>query len=115
MQDLMLQFKTIAVADSHITIFKASSKNPPNANPQEKLDMWYEVSITSPEIDRKLKELTWTSKDIQGLNGTDQILQPACLMLQKMDGVGFYNFNGVTDARPTRDPSPPPPEPEQFW
>lgn len=116
-QDLTLKFKKIAVADSNITIFKAFLEpGVQNLNPLEKLDMWYEVSITSPEIDEKLKnEATWTLEEIRGLNGADQVLQPACLMLQKMDGVGSYNFNGVTGARPAREPSPPPPEPEQFW
>ncbi|PQE07049.1 hypothetical protein CJF30_00009472 [Rutstroemia sp. NJR-2017a BBW] len=65
---------------------------------------WFEVSLTSVMMDEFLKENTqlqlgqetkWRLKDLITNKVSDSLIRPACAMLTQMDGVGFYNNNGL--------------------
>lgn len=68
----------------------------------EALNSWYEVRITSPTIDQAIQEneqlqlgseASWCPSDIA--ESVKQLCYHACQMLKQMDGVGFYNNNGL--------------------
>jgi len=86
-------------------------------SPSEFLDAWYEVSVSCPELDEKLKEneslefgeeAKWELKDVESIQGADQILHPSCEMLLQMDGVGYWSLNDLDSKSYEAPPSPPP-------
>jgi hypothetical protein len=82
------------------------SPSPSDRKPCEKrgLGHWYEVSISSAQLDDLLdqnvklqlgEEARWTPEGLSRLGFAESIYLPALAMLKKMDGVGQYNNNGV--------------------
>lgn len=73
--------------------------------PEEKRDSkmktrWHEASITSVTMDNLLQqnvnlglgeEVSWTITDLVKKRVSNTFIEPACVMLAQMDGVGFYN------------------------
>ncbi|PQE24120.1 hypothetical protein CJF31_00002324 [Rutstroemia sp. NJR-2017a BVV2] len=65
---------------------------------------WFEISLTSVMMDEFLKEnpslqlgqeSRWRLKDLITNKVSESLIRPACEMLTQMDGVGFYNNNGL--------------------
>ncbi|KAM3074828.1 hypothetical protein ACMFMG_008241 [Clarireedia jacksonii] len=65
---------------------------------------WFEISITSVMMDDFLKENShlqlgqesqWRLKDLVTNKVSERLIRPACEILTQMDGVGFYNNNGL--------------------
>lgn len=113
-QELDHQSRTTDTAEE----FRAGPSAP--SGPGEFNESWYEVDITCPDIDEALEnnellsvgeEAAWNSEEIGKL--VDNIVRPACQMLRRMDGVGFYNDNGHRSERVAPAPNPEPPE--VFW
>jgi len=87
----------------------------------EKLDYWHEVNISSARAEEVLKantelelgeEASW---DLSKIKAAEHIYLPALEMLKQMDGIGWWNENGI-DIR--NRPLPPPQQPQQpyvFW
>lgn len=99
-------------------------RNTAPRSPLEKLNMWYEVSISSTGIDELLEKnkfleightVEWTLEDLQKLNGSIQMLQPACQMLVQMNGVGFYNSNDIKFQSKDDDVAPAPADDDKPW
>ena len=63
-------------------------------------------------------EAAWTPADLFEAGVIDSMLVPACEMLKQMDGVGFYNENGI-DPRiqpsPTTDTVSAPAPNVEYW
>jgi hypothetical protein len=98
-----LDIHKLAVPDKLITIFKLFP-GPSDRKPFQKLNCWYEVSISCPQLDELLEEnkklqlgeeTSWTDKDLLDAGVAQSIYLPACEMLKKMDGVGQHNRNGL--------------------
>ena len=69
--------------------------------------IWHEVSISCPEADAMFEqdkdielgeEASWDTKKLSEIHTIQALYLPACEMLKRMDGIGFYNDNGM-DAR----------------
>jgi hypothetical protein len=82
---------------------------PADFKPCEKLGEWFEVSISSAQLDSILEqnekldlgeEAKWTPEELSELDIAKSIYLPALQMLKQMDGVGQYNHNGI-DIRNT--------------
>jgi hypothetical protein len=65
---------------------------------------WFEVSLASVTMDEFLEEnpqlqlgqeSQWRLKDLSKNKVSECLIRPACEMLTQMDGVGFYNDNGL--------------------
>lgn len=103
--------------------------------------MWYQISLTSPIAERVLEEnvslefgeeTTWSEEDFdERVHIFKSLCLPACYMIKKMDGMGFYNDNGyiappaaasspaaaptvVSEANQPDDPHIPPSHPSQW-
>ena len=85
------------------TYFK-SSPVPADFRPCETLGQWFEVSISSAQLDIILQqnerlglgeEARWTPQEVSDLDIAKSIYLPALEMLKQMDGVGQYNHNGI--------------------
>ena len=106
------------------TIYKAE----PNtiARPGcEKVDYWHEVSISSTKATRDFEgnktllfgdETSWTPESLSKQDVAGSMYRPACEMLKQMDGIGFWNDNGIEDdkAAPPVEKQPEPVK-YQFW
>ncbi|KAG9240013.1 hypothetical protein BJ878DRAFT_528764 [Calycina marina] len=80
-----------------------------NTNPPpgiEKVDHWYNVSISSIKANEKLAanrmlklgdEAAWTVDDLSSLKAAEAMVFPGCEMLMQMDGIGLWNNNGVAE------------------
>ncbi len=108
-------------------LFKATSV-PRGENSTDQLSNWYEVSISSAQVDeffeenQKLElggEANWTAQQLADFSAAQAMYMPACEMIRKMDGVGYYNDNGIVmNAKPTHEEESPQKEkrPERsFW
>jgi hypothetical protein len=82
--------------------------------------MWYQMSLTSPIAERVLEEninlefgeqTTWSEGDFdERVHVFKSLCLPACYMVKKMDGMGYYNDNGylappVPSALPAMAPT----------
>ncbi len=85
-------------------IYFKLSRVPSDCKPCEKLGEWFEVSISSAQLDgileqnKKLvlgEEAEWTPEEVSDLDIAKSIYLPALEMLKQMDGVGQYNHNGI--------------------
>jgi len=85
------------------TVFHAVAHTAPRPG-YDKVDFWHEVSISSVKADEEFKknveldlgdEADWTHESLSQLQCARAMYLPACEMLKKMDGVGFWNDNGV--------------------
>ena len=65
---------------------------------------WHEASITCPKADEMFEqnkslelgdEASWTPEKLSNVAAAQSLYLPACEMLKQMDGVGFYNENGI--------------------
>jgi hypothetical protein len=89
--------------------------------PCDKLDYWHEVSVSSAQameiFEQNLQlelgeEASWNLSEVKA---AEAIYLPSLEMLRKMDGVGWWNDNGV-DVK--KVPPPPPRQAQQpyiFW
>jgi hypothetical protein len=77
---------------------------PVDCKPCEKLGEWFEVSISSAQLNGILEqneklvlgeEAKWTPEEVSDLDIAKSIYLPALEMLKQMDGVGQYNHNGI--------------------
>jgi hypothetical protein len=68
---------------------------------------WYEVGVMSTAAEAAFmgnetlefgEESSWTEEGLQNAGVFSAICLPACEMVKKMDGVGYYNDNGVQVA-----------------
>jgi hypothetical protein len=82
---------------------------PASCKPCEKLGEWFEVSMSSAQLNGILEqneklglgeEAKWTPEEVSDLDIAKSIYLPALEMLKQMDGVGQYNHNGI-DIRGT--------------
>lgn len=91
----------------------------------EKVDYWHEVSISSIiavnefEENKILEfgdEASWTPESLSRQNVAEAMYRPACEMLKQMDGIGYWNDNGIEDdqAAPPAEWKPEPVE-YKFW
>jgi len=69
--------------------------------------MWIEMSISSTKIGDLLKqnealgvgqETAWKVEDFLTDGTLSSIYVPACTLVRKMDGIGFYNDNGLVPS-----------------
>jgi hypothetical protein len=125
-QDLDVDDRKVPGTD--LTVIRAIA-NKWERKPCVKLDSWYEVSISSTEVDdvfqqnEKLElgdEAGWTSQSLTNIGVAQALFLPACEMLKQMDGVGSYNDNGVDVRSELAAPSAvssrsAPPKPYVFW
>jgi len=106
------------------TIYKAESNTTPRPG-CEKVDYWHEVRISSIEADKIFEEnetlefgdeASWTPEILSTKHVAGTLCRPACEMLKQMDGIGFWNDNGIEDdkAAPPAEKKPKP-VPYQFW
>lgn len=113
-QDLQMRSRTVDDNEEY------NARALPGENAPDQLVSWYEVSISCPLISKALKinetlelgeEANWQPDEVSVL--AENLVRPACQMLKQMDGVGFYNNNGLkrSDIAPLRPESPP----EVFW
>jgi len=111
------------VGETH-TIYKAESNTVPRPG-CEKVDYWHEVSISSTDAIKNFEEnmtlefgdeASWTPESISKQNVAAAMYQPACEMLKQMDGIGFWNDNGIEEdkAAPPIDKRREPVK-YQFW
>jgi hypothetical protein len=110
----------MAVPGKPRTVFRAIS-NIQDRVACEKLDYWHEVNISSGraeevlEANTKLKlgeEAAW---DLSKIKAAEHIYLPALEMLKQMDGIGWWNDNGI-DVRSRPLPSPQQPQQKYvFW
>jgi hypothetical protein len=98
-----LDVRNRSIPDKNITIFEAKRNMSPR-KATEKLDFWYEVSISSPLVDDALAqnkllslgdEADWTAERFSKMDIAEKTCLPACQMLKQMDGIGYYNDNGI--------------------
>ena len=77
---------------------------PASCKPCEKLGEWFEVSMSSAQLNGILEqneklglgeEAKWTPEEVSDLDIAKSIYLPALEMLKQMDGIGQYNNNGV--------------------
>jgi hypothetical protein len=68
------------------------------------LPLWFEVSIKSAAAEDYFKqnmklelgeEVAWTQEMITDASVLKSIWQPASDIVKQMDGVGFWNYNGL--------------------
>lgn len=109
-----------------LQVYKAA---PPSKDQRETgdLNMWYEVSISSAQVDTLLRQNTalelgneadWTTERLLQLDAARVMYLPACEMLKQMDGVGSYNNNGIGREMPseeTKEKKESDPENYFFW
>lgn len=69
------------------------------------LFLWHEVSISCPKADEIFElnktlelgeEASWTAERLSTVDAVSSLYLPACEMVKHMDGVGFYNDNGMS-------------------
>lgn len=98
-----LDIEKVTVPGKPLTIFKLSP-GASDRKPYQKLGHWYEVSISSSQLDELLEEnkqlqlgeeTRWTAKELLDADVAPSIYLPTCEMLKKMDGVGQHNHNGL--------------------
>lgn len=114
------------VPGTDLTVFKAIPSSIPRPG-CEKVDIWHEVSISSVDANKVFEqnkrlelgdEADWTTEYLLKAQALEAMLLPACEMLKKMDGVGFYNDNGVDPSARVRQQYPeeqPQQENQYFW
>lgn len=118
-----LDVNAIVDPTTDITVFKAipSGILRPGC---EKVDLWHEVSISSVdankvfEQNKKLElgdEAGWTTEYLSKVHALEAMLLPACEMLKRMDGVGYYNDNGVNHSRRARQLQSEGQSQDNFW
>jgi hypothetical protein len=104
-----LQLLDILIFSAPDAIYFKLSPVPACCKPCEKLGEWFEVSMSSTQLDDILEqneklglgeEAEWTPEEISDLDIAKSIYLPALEMLKQMDGVGQYNHNGI-DIRGT--------------
>lgn len=85
-------------------IIRAFYPNDLNPNSSQLLQLWVELSISSVRLDKELiknqklelGELAEWSFEGKGLSSiAHSIYSPACWLLEKLDGVGSFNDNGL--------------------
>jgi hypothetical protein len=101
----------IDVPEKDVTIFEAKTNDVYRPG-REGVDFWHEVSISSVEANKVIQqnrnlelgdEAAWTPEHLSKMNAAEAMYLPACEMLKQMDGIGFYNDNGVDrNARPPK-------------
>ena len=71
---------------------------------KDRLDAWYEISVSSARADELFEqnkwlelgeEASWTTESLSTANVAQAMYLPACEMIKKMDGVGYWNENGT--------------------
>ena len=89
-----------------VTVYSAMPGHA-DRRPCEKLNRWYEVTVSSPEVDQLLEqnkslelgdEAGWTVDNLMDINAAEAFGLPACQMLKQMDAIGCRNNNGVPFA-----------------
>ncbi|RDL38391.1 uncharacterized protein BP5553_02731 [Venustampulla echinocandica] len=116
------------VPEMDLVVFKAWLNTIQSRKACQKLDSWYQASISCIKAHEMLKEnktlelgeeAGWTPVSLSRIDTAKALVVPACQMLKQMDAIGYHNDNGV--ERKTRAPPPTPagtkaPEPEiMFW
>ena len=109
-----------------VKIWKATASPVPREG-KDRLDFWHEVSISSNKADelfeqnKKLElgdEASWTPESLSKVDAAQAMYLPACEMIKKMDGVGYWNENGVDVKKAmstiTASSTRPPPQ-MVFW
>jgi len=88
---------------------------------------WHEVSISSVQANKILLENTslelgdkasWTLQILSNADAAQAMYLPACEMLKKMDGIGYYTENYINPSAAVPPPSKIEQEahvPYQFW
>ena len=90
-----------------------------------KVDYWHEVSISSIDAVKDFEEnktlefgdeASWTPESLSGQNVAEALLRPACEILKHIDGIGYWNDNGIEgdEAAPPVEKQPEPVE-YKFW
>ena len=96
---LGIRFKAIPGQDASVfncaTYFPVEPGQPP---------LWYEATVSSVNADTVLEmnktlelgeEAAWTASELEKLDAAADVFLPALGMVKGMDGVGFYNNNGL--------------------
>lgn len=114
---------SLLVPDKGTTVFKATTSL--DFHPGcDGVNVWHEVSISSVEADSLYEqnktlelgdETGWTLEDLSKIDAANALLLPGCEMLKQMDGIGYYNDNGVDPSiRPQQLFGEVEPEPPRF-
>jgi hypothetical protein len=94
---------------------------------KDRLGFWHEVNISSAKADevfeqnKKLElggEAGWTPVTLAKVNAAQAMYLPACGMIKQMDGVGYWNENGVDSKKAMStltSASRRPPQQMVFW
>ena len=101
------------ISDRELYVFDAKRNLNPR-KPTEKVDAWYEASLSCPVLDQQLRNSEnsgtggiskWRSEALSVGNLDEQLFLPACQMLKKIDGIGYYTDNEINVEPAVSTPS----------